>query len=176
MIEGEIKRYLRDNNTLRISRSIKDLAYKTLKLKEIYDLAAEKLDKAMRIKEKLEKYAAIDAVKEEIVSKYETENKESLDAEELVLLITKVKMVLENIEYDIFRSITVDEHTRSDGRKMDEIRPLSTAIDLLPRTHGSALFTRGETQALAVTTLGALNEYQVLDGISLEAEKHFMLH
>ena len=144
--------------------------------KEIYDLAAEKLDKAMRIKEKLEKYAAIDAVKEEIVSKYETENKESLDAEELVLLITKVKMVLENIEYDIFRSITVDEHTRSDGRKMDEIRPLSTAIDLLPRTHGSALFTRGETQALAVTTLGALNEYQVLDGISLEAEKHFMLH
>ena len=132
--------------------------------------------KELKDKEKLEKYAAIDAVKEEIVSKYETENKESLDAEELVLLITKVKMVLENIEYDIFRSITVDEHTRSDGRKMDEIRPLSTAIDLLPRTHGSALFTRGETQALAVTTLGALNEYQVLDGISLEAEKHFMLH
>ena len=59
---------------------------------------------------------------------------------------------------------------------MDEIRPLSASIDMLPRTHGSALFTRGETQALAITTLGALNEYQVLDGISLEAEKHFMLH
>ncbi len=142
---------------------------------EIRLLAAEKLDKAMRIKEKLEKYNAIDLVKEEVVSKYEEENK-NLDSKELNILITKVKLVLESIEYDIFRAITVNEKTRSDGRAMNEIRPLSTDIDLLPRTHGSALFTRGETQALAVTTLGALNEYQVLDGISLEAEKHFMLH
>ena len=143
---------------------------------EITKLASDKLDKAMRIREKLEKYAAIDAVKEEIVSKYEEENKEKLDSEELTLLLTKVKLILENIEYDIFRSITVNEKTRSDGRKMTEIRPLSTAIDLLPRTHGSALFTRGETQALAVTTLGALNENQILDGLSLETEKRFMLH
>ena len=142
---------------------------------EVRELAAEKLDKAMRIKEKLEKYAAIDAVKEEVVSKYEEENS-TLDKEELNILITKVKLVLESIEYDIFRAITVNEKTRSDGRKMNEIRALSTDIDLLPRTHGSAVFTRGETQALAVTTLGALNEYQALDGISLEAEKHFMLH
>jgi polyribonucleotide nucleotidyltransferase len=145
-------------------------------VKEITDLAADKLDKAMRIKEKLEKYAAIDAVKEEVVAKYEEENKEKLDSEELTLLLTKVKLILENIEYDIFRSITVNEKTRSDGRSMTEIRPLSTAIDLLPRTHGSALFTRGETQALAVTTLGALNENQILDGLSLETEKRFMLH
>ena len=143
---------------------------------EITKLASDKLDKAMRIKEKLEKYAAIDAVKEEVVNKYEEENKDKLDAEELALLLTKVKLILENIEYDIFRSITVNEKTRSDGRKMTEIRPLSTAIDLLPRTHGSALFTRGETQALAVTTLGALNENQILDGLSLETEKRFMLH
>ena len=142
---------------------------------EVKVLAAEKLDKAMRIKEKLEKYAAIDAVKEEVVAKYEEENS-NLDKEELNILITKVKLVLESIEYDIFRAITVNEKTRSDGRKMNEIRALSTDIDLLPRTHGSAVFTRGETQALAVTTLGALNEYQALDGISLEAEKHFMLH
>ena len=142
---------------------------------EVRELAADKLDKAMRIKEKLEKYAAIDAVKEEVVSKYEEENS-TLDKEELNILITKVKLVLESIEYDIFRAITVNEKTRSDGRKMNEIRALSTDIDLLPRTHGSAVFTRGETQALAVTTLGALNEYQALDGISLEAEKHFMLH
>ncbi len=142
---------------------------------QIHDLAADKLDKAMRIKDKLEKYAAIDEIKEEIVTKYENENAD-LDKEELTILTTKVKLVLESIEYDIFRSITVNEHTRSDGRAMDEIRPLSTAIDILPRTHGSALFTRGETQALAITTLGALNEYQALDGISLEAEKHFMLH
>ena len=142
---------------------------------EIYELAASKLDKAMRIKEKLEKYAAIDAVKEEVVNKYTEENSD-LEKDELNILITKVKLVLESIEYDIFRSITVNEKTRSDGRSMTEIRPLSTDIDLLTRTHGSALFTRGETQALAVTTLGALNEYQALDGISLEAEKHFMLH
>ena len=142
---------------------------------EIRTLASDKLDAALRIKGKLEKYAAIDAVKEEVVNKYEEENS-SLDKDELNELLTKVKLVLESIEYDIFRSITVNEETRADGRSMTEIRPLSTDIDMLPRTHGSALFTRGETQALAVTTLGALNEYQALDGISLEAEKHFMLH
>ena len=142
---------------------------------DIIKLASDKLDKAMRIKEKLEKYRAIDQVKEEVVEKYKQENN-ALSEDELNILITKVKLVLESIEYDIFRSITVNEKTRSDGRAMDEIRPLSTEIDILPRAHGSAVFTRGETQALAVTTLGALNEYQVLDGISLEAEKHFMLH
>ena len=143
--------------------------------KEIKDLASVRLDQALRIKEKLEKYAAIDAIKEEIVAKYEEENKE-LEQEELNELLTKVKLVLEEIEYEIFRSITVKEKTRADGRSMTEIRPLSTAIDLLPRTHGSAMFTRGETQALAVTTLGALNENQILDGLSLETEKRFMLH
>ena len=143
--------------------------------KEVTDLVGDKLDKALRIKDKLEKYAAIDAVKEEIVNKY-TEENANLKDDELNELITKVKLVLESIEYDVFRSITVNEKTRADGRKMDEIRALSAEIDLLPRTHGSGLFTRGETQALAITTLGALNEYQALDGLSLEAEKHFMLH
>ena len=142
---------------------------------EVKSLAADKLDSAMRIKEKLAKYEAIDNVKKEVVFKYEEENSD-LDKDELNILLTKVKLVLESIEYDIFRSITVNEKTRADGRAMNEIRPLSGEIDILPRTHGSAVFTRGETQALAVTTLGALNEYQALDGISLEAEKHFMLH
>ena len=142
---------------------------------EVKELVADKLDKALRIKEKLAKYEAVDKAKEEVVNKYTEENAD-LDKDELNELITKVKLVLESIEYDIFRSITVNEKTRSDGRKMDEIRPLSTEIDVLPRTHGSAVFTRGETQAMAITTLGALNEYQALDGLSLEAEKHFMLH
>ncbi len=141
----------------------------------VHEMAADKLDKAMRILGKLEKYTAIDNVKAEVIQIFEEENT-SLSKEELTLLLTKVKLILESIEYDIFRAITVNEKTRADGRKMDEIRPLKAEVDLLPRTHGSALFTRGETQALAVTTLGALNEYQVLDGISLEAEKHFMLH
>lgn len=143
---------------------------------EVRNLAEDKLNKALRIKDKLEKYAAIDQVKEEIVEKYTKENEDSLKEKELVELTTKVKLVLEEIEYEIFRQIVVKEKTRADGRKMDEIRPLSTDIDLLPRTHGSALFTRGETQALAITTLGALGEHQILDGLDMETEKRFMLH
>ena len=135
----------------------------------------DELDKALRIKAKLERYEAIDNIKERVVEEYEEKNAD-MDKDDLTVLITKVKLVLESIEYDLFRSITVNEHLRADGRKMDEIRPLSTAKDILPRTHGSAMFTRGETQALAVTTLGALNEYQAFDGISLETQKHFMLH
>ena len=143
--------------------------------KEVRTLSEEKLNSAMRILDKIEKYEAIDRVKEEVVTKYEEENS-NLKDDELKELITKVKLVLEEIEYEIFRQIVVKEKTRADGRAMDEIRPLSTDIDLLPRTHGSALFTRGQTQALGVVTLGALGEHQILDGLSLEAEKRFMLH
>ncbi|MGM9850292.1 MAG: polyribonucleotide nucleotidyltransferase [Bacilli bacterium] len=142
---------------------------------EVRSLSEEKLNTAMRILDKIEKYEAIDKVKEEVVAKYEDENQDLKD-DELKELITKVKLVLEEIEYEIFRQIVVKEKTRADGRAMDEIRPLSTDIDLLPRTHGSALFTRGQTQALGVVTLGALGEHQILDGLSLEAEKRFMLH
>ncbi len=143
---------------------------------EISELATDNLNNAMRIKDKLEKYEAIDKAKEDVVNKYTLENEDKLKEKELNELITKVKLVLEQIEYEIFRKIVVKEKTRADGRRMDEIRPLSTDIDILPRTHGSALFTRGQTQALAITTLGALGEHQILDGLSLEAEKRFMLH
>ena len=142
---------------------------------EVRTLSEENLNKAMRILDKIEKYEAIDKVKEDVVAKYENENQDLKD-DELKELLTKVKLVLEEIEYEIFRKIVVKEKTRADGRAMDEIRPLSTDIDLLPRTHGSALFTRGQTQALGVVTLGALGEHQILDGLSLEAEKRFMLH
>ncbi len=143
---------------------------------EIASLATKKMDKALRIKDKLKKYAAIDTLKEEIVNKYVSENEDSMKEDELKELVVKVNMVLSDIEYKLFRSIVVKEKKRADGRKMDEIRPLSTDIDLLPRTHGSALFTRGETQSLSVTTLGALGEHQILDGLSLEDQKRFMLH
>ena len=142
---------------------------------EVSSLVSDELNTAMRIKDKLEKYGAIDAAKEKVVAKYEEENA-NLDEEELNELLTKVKLVLEEVEYEIFRTIVVKEHVRADGRAMDEIRPLSTDIDLLPRTHGSALFTRGETQSLSVTTLGALGEHQILDGLDIETEKRFMLH
>mgnify|MGYP004632101061 FL=1 len=143
--------------------------------KEINELASYNLNSAMRIKDKLEKYAAIEKVKEDVVNKYVLEN-EQLKESELEELVTKVKLVLEEIEYEIFRKIVVKEKTRADGRGMTEIRPISTEIDLLPRTHGSAMFTRGQTQSLSVVTLGALGEHQILDGLSIEDEKRFMLH
>lgn len=160
---------------------VEKMEYETLVPEEamvnrIKDLATEKMDKALRIKDKLEKYAAIDAVREEIVELYTKENEDSLKEQELKELLVKVNMVVSDIEYELFRSIVVKEKQRADGRMMDEIRPLSTDIDLLPRTHGSALFTRGETQALSVTTLGALNEHQIIDGLSMEDQKRFMLH
>lgn len=145
-------------------------------IERITSLATKKMDKALRIKDKLKKYAAIDEVKEEIIEIYTKENEEVLKDQELKELLAKVNMVLSDIEYNLFRSIVVKEKKRADGRKMDEIRPLSTDIDLLPRTHGSALFTRGETQALSVTTLGALGEHQIIDGLGLEDQKRFMLH
>ncbi len=142
---------------------------------EVDNLIRNNLDEALRIKDKLEKYAAIDKIKEDLVTKYTEENKD-LESDKLNELIVKVIRIFEAIEYELFRNITVLEKTRSDGRSMDEIRPLSTDIDLLPRTHGSALFTRGQTQSLSVTTLGALGEHQILDGLDIETEKRFMLH
>ena len=143
---------------------------------EVKVLCEERLDKALRIHDKQEKYATIDAIKDEIVEKYTNEFEETLKADEFKELITKVCLIFESVKYDVFRKIVVDERIRIDGRQMDEIRPLSASIDILPRTHGSALFTRGETQSLSITTLGALGESQMLDGLSIEDEKRFMLH
>ncbi|MEG0026134.1 MAG: polyribonucleotide nucleotidyltransferase [Bacilli bacterium] len=142
---------------------------------EIIAKASDKLNEAMRIVDKNLKYDTIDQIKEDIINEYQVSN-ESLKTNELKELITKVKLVLEQIEYEIFRTIIVKEKTRADGRKMNELRTLSTDLDLLPRAHGSALFTRGQTQSLSVVTLGALGEHQVLDGLGLEDQKRFMLH
>ena len=143
---------------------------------EVDTYVRERLDKALRIKDKLEKYAAIDSLQEEVVEKYKNENEDTMKPEELNELLTKVALIFHGIEYELFRNIVVKEKTRADGRAMDEIRPLSTDIDLLPRCHGSALFTRGQTQSLATVTLGALGEHQILDGLGIEDAKRFMLH
>ena len=145
-------------------------------IERIKGLVTKRMDKALRIKDKLKKYAEIDAIKEEMNDLFTKENEDIMKEQELKELLVKVQMVVSDIEYELFRSIVVKEKLRADGRKMDEIRPLSTDIDLLPRTHGSALFTRGETQSLSITTLGALNEHQVIDGLSMEDQKRFMLH
>ena len=143
---------------------------------EVKEFIGDRLDKALRIKDKAEMYGTIDAIKEELVEKYTNEFEDNLKPDEFKELITKVCLIFESVQYDTFRHIVVDEHIRIDGRAFDEIRPLSASIDILPRTHGSALFTRGQTQSLSITTLGALGESQMLDGISLEDEKRFMLH
>ena len=142
---------------------------------EVDSIVRERLDKALRIKDKLEKYSAIDNL-EEVIEKYKNENEDTMKPEELKELLTKVALIFHGIEYELFRNIVVKEKTRADGRRMDEIRPLSTDIDLLPRCHGSALFTRGQTQSLATVTLGALGEHQILDGLGIEDAKRFMLH
>lgn len=141
----------------------------------IDELVSSRMSLALRIKDKLEKYAAIDVLKEEVLKIYEDENSD-LKEEDLKVLLAKVKQELDEIEYREFRKIVVMEHIRPDGRTMTEIRPLSASIDILPRTHGSALFTRGQTQSLSITTLGSLGENQILDGIEIEETKRFMLH
>ncbi|MBE6146599.1 MAG: polyribonucleotide nucleotidyltransferase [Firmicutes bacterium] len=140
----------------------------------VKEYATDKMYEALSSdKKKLEKYAAIDAVKAETL-----ENFAEVYAEEenCMELLAQVKKVVDGIEGSVVRRMVTKDKKRTDGRGMKEIRPLSAMVDLLPRTHGSAVFTRGETQALATTTLGSLEENQILDGLTLEATKRFMLH
>lgn len=128
---------------------------------------------AIKIKDKLEKYAKIDEIKENTIKYFEDKYQ---DDDNLSDILKDVKSVCDNIEADCVRNLIIDEHIRPDGREMDEIRPLSAEIDILARTHGSGLFTRGQTQVLSTTTLGALGEHQILDGLGIEDEKRFMHH
>ena len=142
-------------------------------VKEVEEFATSKMLEAIQIKDKIEKYAAIDKVKEDSVEEFTKryENDENIDN-----ILKDVSKIVDNIEASEVRRLITEEHIRPDGRAMDEIRPLSAEVDLLARTHGSALFTRGQTQVLSVTTLGALGEHQILDGLGIEDEKRFMHH
>ena len=142
--------------------------------KAVKDFAMDKMYEALSSnKGKLEKYADVDKVKLDTMENFAEVYGEYENCDEL---LGQVKKVVDSIEGLVVRRMITIDKKRTDGRKMDEIRQLSAAIDLLPRTHGSALFTRGETQALATTTLGSLEENQILDGLTLEATKRFMLH
>ena len=140
---------------------------------EVRGYATDKMFACFKVKGKLAQYEAIDAVKAETIEYFTEKYQED---EEFDAIIADVKKLVDILEGEAVRVLITDKKVRPDGRKMDEIRPLSAYIDLLPRTHGSAVFTRGETQALATTTLGALNEHQILDGLGLEDTKRFMLH
>lgn len=139
----------------------------------VKEYAYDNLVKAIQIKDKLASYEKVEEIKDETMSHFEELfTKEAKDLSEL----KNVAKILHNLEADAVRDLITDKHIRPDGRKMDEIRPLDAMVDLLPRTHGSAVFTRGQTQSLATTTLGAIGEHQILDGLGIEDAKRFMLH
>ena len=175
-----VKKLVEFENTIVKEIGQEKMEYEKLEItsefkEEVTNLIKDDIDKALRIKDKLEKYAKLDEIKDNLISKYESEN-EDMHSDDLEQLKAKLVIIYNEVEYELFRQIVVKEHTRADGRAMDEIRPLSASVDFLPRTHGSALFTRGQTQSLSVTTLGALGEHQILDGLGLEDSKRFMLH
>ena len=140
---------------------------------KVRDLITVRMINAIQIEEKLARQDKIDELKEEVRATFKELYKDSDDIDSV---INQVNEVLEAIEYEEIRRLITDDKIRPDGRRIDEIRPLSSMIDILPRTHGSALFTRGQTQVLSVTTLGSINEYQILDGLSDEEGKRFMHH
>jgi len=127
----------------------------------------EKLDQAIRVEEKKARELAVDKVKEEALEFFAEEFPEQLDI---------VKKVLNGLVHKIMRRLITVEHIRPDGRALDEIRKIEIEVGRLPRTHGSALFTRGQTQVMTVATLGAVGEEQIIDGLGLEESKRYMHH
>ncbi|MFY8331456.1 polyribonucleotide nucleotidyltransferase [Vagococcus carniphilus] len=141
--------------------------------KEINEAYKTRMVEAIQTEEKLAREDNIDALKEEIIASYEEKFAE--DAE-LAKWMKEVRQILENMEKnEVRRLITIDK-VRPDGRKIDEIRPLDSEIGLLPRVHGSGLFTRGQTQALTTCTLAPLGEHQIIDGLGIEESKRFIHH
>ncbi|MED4987743.1 polyribonucleotide nucleotidyltransferase, partial [Geobacillus stearothermophilus] len=136
---------------------------------EIRQLAEADIKRAVQVPEKLARDAAIEDVKAGVIAKYEAEEADEEKLKQVQEILHKL------VKEEVRRLITV-EKIRPDGRKVDEIRPLSSAVGVLPRTHGSGLFTRGQTQVLSVCTLGALGDVQILDGLDLEESKRFMHH
>ncbi|GIO10909.1 polyribonucleotide nucleotidyltransferase [Cohnella xylanilytica] len=132
--------------------------------------AKARLVEAVRIPEKHARQEAIDAINDETVEHFANVYAETPEK------LADVKEVLYDIVKNEVRRLITHDKVRPDGRKLDEIRPISADVSLLPRTHGSGLFTRGQTQALSVCTLGALGDVQILDGIGLEESKRFMHH
>ncbi len=149
----------------------------------VYEKYEAKLIKAVSIFDKLERYQAIDALKEEAVEVLgnkaffkEIEGHQVFDDKANKNYIKQVKFLVDEIVTKEVRRLITEDKVRPDGRKVDEIRPLDSQIDLLPRAHGSALFTRGQTQALGTATLGSLGENQIIDGLGDADTKRFMLH
>lgn len=129
---------------------------------------------AVSIKEKLERYGKIDDLTDEAAQMIA--NKEYESEKDQNNVVKQAREICRGIEADEVRRLIIEDKVRPDGRKIDEIRPLNSQVDLLPRVHGSALFTRGETQVLSTTTLGALNDNQIIDDLTVVDSKRFMHH
>ena len=142
--------------------------------KDVRDQAEARLKKSVSIVDKLERYAAIDAIDKEVLDKYEAKKYDN--EKEKAKTIMQVHDVLETIVSEEVRRLITEEKVRPDGRKIDEIRPLDAQIDLLPRVHGSAMFTRGQTQVISVCTLGPKTDEQIIDNLTDEDSKRWMHH
>ncbi|MEH6946402.1 polyribonucleotide nucleotidyltransferase [Peribacillus asahii] len=136
---------------------------------EIKTMCLADLNKAVQVQEKHAREDAITEVKNHVLAQYE---EQEADEEK----VKKVKEILNKLVKAEVRRLITEEKVRPDGRNPDEIRPLSSEVGLLARTHGSGLFTRGQTQALSICTLGALGDVQILDGLGTEESKRFMHH
>ena len=142
--------------------------------KDVTDRANERLKKAISIFDKLERQDAIDAIEDEILDDYDTRSYPDEKTHQKVMHM--VSETLEILVANEVRRLITEEKIRPDGRKVDEIRPLDAQIDLLPRVHGSAMFTRGQTQVISITTLGAKSDEQIIDNLTPEETKHWMHH
>lgn len=136
---------------------------------EVRELCEADMVTAIQVQEKHAREDAIKEVKNQVIAKFEEQEATDDDLKQVKQILDKI------VKGEVRRLITV-EKVRPDGRKIDEIRPLSSQINILPRTHGSGLFTRGQTQALSICTLGAMGDVQILDGLGIEEEKRFMHH
>ncbi|MCH5180734.1 MAG: polyribonucleotide nucleotidyltransferase [Erysipelotrichales bacterium] len=142
--------------------------------KDVRAQAEARLKKSVSIVDKLERYAAIDAINKEVDDKYEAMTYENEKVKAKTMM--QVHDVLETIVSEEVRRLITEEKVRPDGRKVDEIRPLDAQIDLLPRVHGSAMFTRGQTQVISVCTLGPKADEQIIDNLTDEDSKRWMHH
>lgn len=149
----------------------KDFSVPSDILEKVYSDCKSALYDAVMTKGKKEKYEAIDRVKEEYFERLKSELGDNFSEVERIY-----SEAYHEVEKRIFREITLDNRIRVDGRRYDEIRPIDIEVGLLPRAHGSALFTRGETQALVSTTLGTKMDSQMVDDIEGNSSKRFMLH
>lgn len=141
--------------------------------KEIFDASYATMKAAVMTEEKLAREENIDQVKLDIREAYAEKFAGHEDEDHL---LKEVKQITEDLEKDVVRELITIDKIRPDGRKLDEIRPLSSEVSLLPRVHGSGLFTRGQTQALSACTLAPLGEHQIIDGLGVEVSKRFIHH